>query len=102
MMDDRVLFFDLDGTLLRSDKTISPYTMQVLQKCREHGLLLGLSTARGERNILPFIKAVQPDIVISSSGALLRLRYFGHLMQRADSFENTLMLGKNEGKRRRG
>lgn len=74
MMDDRVLFFDLDGTLLRGDKTISPYTMQVLQKCREQGLLLGLSTARGERNILPFMEVVQPDIVISSSGALLRLR----------------------------
>ena len=32
----------------------------------------------------------------------LKLQYFGHLMQRADSFENTLMLGKIEGQRRRG
>ena len=32
----------------------------------------------------------------------LQLQYFGHLMQRADSFENTLMLGKIEGRRRRG
>ena len=32
----------------------------------------------------------------------LKLQYFGHLMQRADSFEETLMLGKIEGKRRRG
>ena len=32
----------------------------------------------------------------------LRLQYFGHLMQRADSFEKTLMLGKIEGDRRRG
>ena len=32
----------------------------------------------------------------------LKLQYFGHLMQRADSFENTLMLGKIEGRRRRG
>ena len=32
----------------------------------------------------------------------LKLQYFGHLMQRADSFENTLMLGKTEGERRRG
>ena len=32
----------------------------------------------------------------------LKLQYFGHLMQRADSFEKTLMLGKIEGKRRRG
>ena len=32
----------------------------------------------------------------------LKLQYFGHLMQRADSFERTLMLGKIEGRRRRG
>ena len=32
----------------------------------------------------------------------LKLQYFGHLMQRADSFEKTLMLGKSEGRRRRG
>ena len=32
----------------------------------------------------------------------LKLQYFGHLMQRADSFDKTLMLGKIEGKRRRG
>ena len=32
----------------------------------------------------------------------LKLQYFGHLMQRADSLENTLMLGKIEGRRRRG
>ena len=32
----------------------------------------------------------------------LKLQYFGHLMQRADSFEKTLMLGKTEGERRRG
>ena len=33
---------------------------------------------------------------------MLKLHYFGHLMQRADSLEKTLMLGKMEGKRRRG
>ena len=32
----------------------------------------------------------------------LKLQYFGHLMQRADSFEKTLMLGKTEGRKRRG
>ena len=32
----------------------------------------------------------------------LKLQYFGHLMQRADSFEKTIMLGKIEGRRRRG
>jgi len=34
--------------------------------------------------------------------AILKCQYFGYLMQRADSLENTLMLGKTEGRRRRG
>ena len=38
----------------------------------------------------------------SLEGQMLKLQYFGHLMQRADSLEKTLMLGKIEGKRRRG
>ena len=39
---------------------------------------------------------------IGRSDVELKLQYFGHLMQRADSFEKTLMLGKIEGGRRRG
>ena len=38
----------------------------------------------------------------SLEGLMLKLQYFGHLMQRADSFEKTLMLGKIEGRKRRG
>ena len=38
----------------------------------------------------------------SSEGLMLKLQYFGHLMRRADSLEKTLMLGKIEGRRRRG
>ena len=38
----------------------------------------------------------------SLEGLMLKLQYFGHLMQRADSLANTLMLGKIEGRRRRG
>ena len=38
----------------------------------------------------------------SLEGLMLKLQYFGHLMQRADSLEKTLMLGKIESKRRRG
>ena len=38
----------------------------------------------------------------SLEGLMLRLQYFGHLMRRADSLEKTLMLGKSEGRRRRG
>ena len=38
----------------------------------------------------------------SLEGLMLKLQYFGHLMQRADSLEKTLMLGKIEGRRRKG
>ena len=46
-------------------------------------------------------KGNQPWIFIGRSNAKLKLQYFGHLIQRADSLEKTLMLGKIEGKRRR-
>ena len=46
------------------------------------------------------LKEINPDC--SSEGLMLKLQYLGHLMGRADSLEKTLMLGKIEGKRRRG
>ena len=48
------------------------------------------------------LKEISPGC--SSEGLMLKLKlqYFGHLMQRVDSFEKTLMLGKIEGRRRRG
>ena len=47
-------------------------------------------------------KGNQSLIFIEGIMLKLRLQYFGHLMRRADSFEKTLMLGKIEGRRRRG
>ena len=54
------------------------------------------------RSNQPIIKEISPGC--SSEGLMLtlKLQYFDHLMQRADSFEKTLMLGKIEGRRRRG
>ena len=45
------------------------------------------------------LKRISPEY--SLEGLMLKLQYFGHLMQKPDSFEKTLMLGKIEGKRRR-
>ena len=47
-------------------------------------------------------KEINPGISLEGMMLKLKLQYFGHLMQRADSFEKTLMLGKIEGKRRSG
>ena len=52
---------------------------------------------RSNRSIL---KEISPEY--SLEGLMLKLQYFGHLMQRADSLEKTLMQGKIEGRRRRG
>ena len=46
------------------------------------------------------LKEISPEY--SLEGLMLKLQYFGHLMRRADSLEKTLMLGKIEGRRRRG
>ena len=73
-MGCKVLLFDLDGTLLGSDKRISRRTWKALEKCREQGLLIGVSTSRSEKNSLKFIEELRPDIVISSGGALVKYR----------------------------
>ena len=48
------------------------------------------------------LKEISPGISLEGMMLKLELQYFGHLMRRADSFEKTLMLGKIEGRRRRG
>ena len=48
------------------------------------------------------LKEINPEYSLEGLMLKLKLQYFGHLMQRADSFEKSLMLGKIEGRRRRG
>ena len=55
-------------------------------------------TAR--RSNQSILKEISPEYLLK--GLKLKLQYFGHLMQRTDSFEKNLMLGKSEGRRRRG
>ena len=57
-------------------------------------------TAR--RSNQSILKEISPGCSLEGLMLKLKLQYFGHLMQRADSFEKTLMLGKMEGRRRRG
>ena len=56
-------------------------------------------TARSNQSIL---KEINPDYSLEGLILKLKLKYFGHLIERADSLEKTLMLGNIEGKRRRG
>ena len=57
-------------------------------------------TAR--RSSQSILKENSPECSLEGLMLNLKLQYFGHLMQRADSFEKTLMLGKIEGRRKRG
>ena len=57
------------------------------------------SARRSNQSIL---KEINPEYSLEGLMLKLKLRYFGHLMQRTDSLKKTLMLGKTEGRRRRG
>ena len=57
-------------------------------------------TAR--RSNKSILKEINPEYSLEGLMLKLKLQYFGHLMQRANSLEKTLMLGKTEGRRRRG
>lgn len=73
-MEQTILLFDLDGTLLRSDKTISRRTLDVLRKCRHRGIWIGVSTSRSEQNSLTFLSELAPDILIASGGAVVKFQ----------------------------
>ena len=54
------------------------------------------------RSNLSILKEINPEYSLEGLMVKLKLQYFGYLMQRADSLEKTLMLGKIEGRRRKG
>ena len=63
--------------------------------------LLGVPwTARGSNQSI--LKEISPEYSLEGLMLKLKLQYFGHLVRRTDSLEKTLMLGKTEGRRRRG
>ena len=55
-----------------------------------------------KRSTQSILKEISPEYSLEGLRLRLQLQYFGHLMQRIDSLEKTLMLGKIEGRRRRG
>ena len=67
--------------------------------CWRRLLRVPWTTRKSNQSIL---KEISPGCSLEGLMLRLKLQYFGHLMQRADSLEKTLMLGKIEGRRRRG
>ena len=86
------------------DVRVGPYRRLITEELMllncgagEDFLRVPWTTRRSNQSIL---KEINPEY--SLEGLMIKLQYFGHLMQRADSREKTLMLGKIEGGRRRG
>lgn len=77
----KLLLFDLDGTLLQSDKTISTRTLSALKKCRGNDILIGVSTSRSEQNSLVFLNELMKTIWIKQG--------FGSLWTVMDESEKT-------------
>ena len=67
--------------------------------CRRRLLRVPWTPRRSNQSIL---KEISPENSLEGLMLKLKLQYFGHLMRRADSLEETLMLGKIEGRRRKG
>ena len=70
---------------------------------KKQGAIKNAETLESPKEIKPVnSKGINPEYSLEGLMLKLKLQYFGHLMRRADSFEKTLMLGKIEGRRRRG
>ena len=72
-MNIRALVFDLDRTLLRSDRTISAYTESILDRCRAMGIYSIIATARPPRAIGVYEEMIRPDAAVTMNGASLRM-----------------------------
>ena len=80
-------------------KTVEHQRIDVFEPWCWKRLLRVLWAAR--RSNQSILKEISPGCSLEGPMLKMKLQYFGHLMQRADSFEKTLMLGKIEGRRRR-
>ena len=68
----KIIVTDLDRSLLRDDKTISGYSMDVFEKCRQRNIKIAFATGRPNRSIVEYVKALKPDAVIYMNGAIIK------------------------------
>ncbi|MDE5892066.1 MAG: HAD family hydrolase [Acetatifactor sp.] len=71
MSSVKMIILDLDGTLLRSDKTISDRTLRTLQKCRDQGIIVVIATARFWIGAEKYIRLIRPDYEITTDGTMI-------------------------------
>lgn len=68
-MNIKTIIVDLDRTLLRTDKTLSSYTVEVLRECRKNGIRIMVATARPLRTAKQYCEMLDADTVVVSNGA---------------------------------
>ena len=83
------------GTIKKAERRIDAFELE----CWRRLLRVPWTARRSNQSIL---KEISPRCSLEGLMLKLKLQYFGHLMRRTDSLEKTLMLGKIEGRRRRG
>ena len=73
MKNIKMIVTDLDGTYLRTDKTISEYSRKIITECRNKGLLFIIATARPIRAVKDFLSESDYDGAIFHNGAVVKL-----------------------------
>ena len=76
--------------------------MKLIKKVFERGKFGALESPSARRSNQSILKNINPEYSLEGLMVKLKVQNFGHLVQRADSLEKTLMLGKIEDRRRRG
>ena len=79
-----------------------PHGADILMGKTDNNKYIYLYITYARRSNQSILKEIHPGCSLEGLMLKLKRQYFGHLMRRADSFEKTLMLGKIEGRRRRG
>ena len=93
----KAIMYDCDSWTI---KKTEHRRIDAFELCCWRRLLRVTWTARGSNQSI--LKEISPEYSLGGLMLKLKLQYFGHLMQKTDSLEKTLMLGKIEGRRRGG
>ena len=87
---------------MRHSAVLKPPQGGLLKMCDTEILIHWVCIRAARRSNQSILKEISPGISLEGIMLKLKLQFFGHLMRRAVSLEKTLMLGKTEGRRRRG
>ncbi|WP_322174432.1 HAD family hydrolase [Acutalibacter caecimuris] len=69
----KLIALDLDKTLLHNDNSISDYSIDILTECQQRGIIIAIATARSEYSAKKYLDKINPDVVITSGGAIAKL-----------------------------